>query len=81
MNTEVRAGKENIYKIIVRNTGTAPVEDITLTSSGEPEGWLVELQENIELIGVGQEIEVDALIVPPQRVISGDYLIRFNASS
>ena len=81
LNAEVRAGKENIYKIIVKNAGTAPIEDIKLTSSGEPEGWLVEIQDTIDIVGVGEEVEVDAVIIPPERTISGNYTIRFNASS
>jgi uncharacterized membrane protein len=81
LNAEVRAGKENIYKIIVKNTGTAPIEDIKLTSSGEPEGWLVEIQDTIDIVEVGQEVEVDAVIIPPERTISGNYTIWFNASS
>jgi uncharacterized membrane protein len=81
LNAELRAGKENAFNIIVRNTGTAPVEDITLSSSGEPEGWLVELQDNIDMLEVGEEIEVEVIIIPPERTISGNYTIRFNASS
>jgi uncharacterized membrane protein len=81
LNTEVRAGKENIYTIIVKNTGSAPVEDISLSSSGEPEGWLVELQDRIDFVEVGQEVEVEVMIAPPERTISGNYSISFNASS
>jgi len=81
LNTEVRAGKENIYTIIVKNTGSAPVEDISLNSSGEPEGWLVELEDSINIVEVGEEVEVEVMITPPERTISGNYSINFNASS
>lgn len=81
LNTEVRAGKENIYTIVIKNVGSAPIEDITLNSSGEPEGWQVELEDNIEVVGVGEEVEVEVKIIPPERTISGDYAINFNASS
>ncbi|MCD4669911.1 MAG: hypothetical protein K8S14_05650 [Actinomycetia bacterium] len=81
LNTEVTAGKENIYILILKNTGTAPVEDIKLSSSGEPEGWLVELEDNIDVLSVGEELEVKVTIMPPERTIAGNYNIRFNVSS
>jgi len=81
LNTEVRSGKENIYILILKNTGTAPVEDIKLSSSGEPEGWQVELEDNIDVLSVGEELEVEVTIIPPERTIAGNYNIRFNVSS
>jgi len=81
LNTEVRPGRENIYILILKNTGTAPVENITISSAGEPEGWQIELEDNIDIVSVGEELEVEAIIIPPERTIAGDYSIRFNVSS
>jgi uncharacterized membrane protein len=81
LNTDVVPGKDNSYTLIVKNTGTAPVEDISLSSSGEPEGWQVELIDTIDIVDVGEEVEVEVTITPPERTIAGDYSIRFNASS
>ena len=81
LNAEIKAGKENTYILILKNTGTAPIENITVSSSGEPEGWLVELEDTVDIVAVGEELEVEAIIIPPERTIAGDYSIRFNASS
>ena|GEM_PF-1368214 len=81
LNTDVVPGRENKYTFIVRNTGTAPVEDISLSSSGEPEGWQVELQDSIDIVDVDEEVPVEVTITPPERTIAGDYNISFSASS
>ncbi len=81
LNAEVRPGRDNSFTLILENTGTAPVEDITLNSSSEPEGWQVELRDNIDILDVGQKLEIEVNIIPPDRTIAGDYTIRFNASS
>lgn len=81
LNTDVAPGRENKYTLIVKNTGTAPVEDISLSSSGEPEGWQVELIDTIDIVAVDEEVEVEVTITPPGRTIAGNYSIRFNASS
>jgi len=81
LNTEVRPGRENIYILILKNTGTAPVENINISSAGEPEGWQIELEDNIDVVSVGEELEVEVIIIPPERTIAGDYSIRFNVSS
>lgn len=81
LSTEVRSGKENLYTLVLKNTGTAPIGDIKISSSGEPEGWLVELESNIEVLSAGEELEIEATIIPPERTIAGDYSIRFNVSS
>lgn len=81
LNAEVRPGRDNSFTLILENTGTAPVEDITLNSSSEPEGWQVELGDNIDILDVGEKLEIEVNIIPPDRTIAGDYTIRFNASS
>jgi uncharacterized membrane protein len=81
LSTEVRSGKENLYTLVLKNTGTAPIGDIKISSSGEPEGWLVELESNIEVLSAGEELEIEATIIPPERTIAGDYSIRFSVSS
>jgi uncharacterized membrane protein len=81
LNTEVAPGVDNKYTLVLKNKGTAPVEDITLSSSGEPEGWQVELVDTIDMVAVNEEIEVEVTITPPEKTIAGNYSINFNASS
>jgi len=81
LNTDVRPGRENIFTLVLKNTGSAPVEDINLSSSGEPEGWQVDLKDNVDVLSVDEELDVEVTIKPPERTIAGNYSISFNASS
>ena len=81
LNTEVRPDRDNIYILIIENTGTAPVEDISISTPMEPEGWQVEFEDNIDILQVGEKMEIEANIIPPNRTIAGDYSIRFLATS
>ena len=47
LNTEVKPDSDNLYTIIIENTGTAPVEEIDLSTPKEPEGWLVEFEKTL----------------------------------
>jgi uncharacterized membrane protein len=81
LNTEVRPDRDNIYTLLIENTGTAPVEDISVTTPQEPEGWQVEFEDKIDILEVGEKMEIEANIVPPNRTIAGDYSIRFLVTS
>ena len=81
LNTEVRPDRDNIYTLIIENTGTAPVEDISISTQQEPEGWLIEFEENIDILQTGEKMEIEANIIPPNRTIAGDYNIRFLVNS
>jgi len=81
LSTELTAGKDNHYKLIVTNNSSISVENITLSST-EPEGWQVNFdKKTIESIEAGAEFEIDAVINPPEKTIAGDYMLTFNASS
>jgi len=81
LNTEVRPDRDNIYTLIIENTGTAPVEDISVSTPQEPEGWQVEFEDKIDILQVGEILEIEANIIPPNRTIAGDYNIRFLVTS
>ncbi len=81
LNTEVRPDRDNIYTLIIENTGTAPVEDISISTPQEPEGWQVEFEDNIDILQVGEKLEIETNIIPPNRTIAGDYNIRFLVTS
>ncbi len=81
LSTEITAGKDNHYKLIVTNNSSTSVENITLTST-EPEGWQVKFdKEKIESIEAGEKEEIDAIINPPEKTIAGDYMLTFRAAS
>jgi uncharacterized membrane protein len=82
LNTNVTAGKDNFYTVIISNTGTAELETINLSSRvrGAPSGWSVKFApEKIESLPVGAEKEIELTIKPPEKTISGDYEINIEA--
>jgi len=80
-STEVTSGKDNHYKLILKNTGSASIDNITLKST-EPEGWMVEFDEDeIKTLEAGKSKEIDVTINPPEKTIAGDYMLNFSASS
>jgi uncharacterized membrane protein len=81
LSTDVGPGRDNLYILIIENTGTAPVEDISISTQQEPEGWLIEFEDNIDILQVGEKMEIEANIIPPDRTIAGDYNIKFLVSS
>jgi len=81
LDTDVSPGRDNLFILIIENTGTAPVEDISISTQQEPEGWLVELEDNIDILQIGEKMEIEANIIPPDRTIAGDYNIRFLVTS
>jgi uncharacterized membrane protein len=81
LSTDVTSGQDNHYKLLIKNNGSANLENVKLTSS-EPEGWKIEFdQEEIELLEAGEEIEIDANIKPADKTIAGDYMVTFRANS
>ncbi|MEA2015678.1 MAG: NEW3 domain-containing protein [Actinomycetota bacterium] len=80
-STDITAGKDNHYKLILANNSSTSVENISL-SSDEPEGWQVDFdKKEIESIEAGEEKEIDVTINPPEKTIAGDYMLTFSASS
>ncbi len=80
-STDITAGKDNHYKLIVSNNSTTVLENISLTSD-EPEGWQVDFdKEKIESIEAGEKEEIDVIINPPEKTIAGDYMLTFTVSN
>jgi uncharacterized membrane protein len=81
LSARAEAGKESSIPIVVTNTGTAPADEIELTSSA-PSGWKVSFEpKTIDKIAPGQNKEVQALVTPPEKAIAGDYAPTFNVAS
>lgn len=80
-NIEINPNRDNVYTLILENTGTAPVEDIEVSTTGEKEGWLIEFEDKIDKVEVGEKYKIETNIIPPARTIAGDYEIRFVVTS
>lgn len=78
LSSQAYAGQESPLKIQLRNSGTAPLRGIELTSS-EPNGWSITFdQAQIAEIPAGQTVEVTARIKPPEKAVAGDYMVTIN---
>jgi uncharacterized membrane protein len=81
LSARAEAGKEASIPIVVTNTGTAPADEIELTSNA-PSGWKISFEpKTIDRIAPGQNKEVQALVTPPEKAIAGDYAPTFNVAS
>lgn len=80
-NTKATAGKNNPFIVILDNTGSAPIEDITF-SEDAPDKWIVEFDpENVEILDADESRDVEVIITPPDKTIAGDYIINLSAKS
>ena len=81
LNTEVTAGKDNHVSILIVNTGTAAIDNISFSSS-KPGGWNITFNPaKVESLEPGLIQEVDVVINPPEKTIAGDYAVTLRAES
>lgn len=75
------AGRENPIKLVVKNTGSAPAENLEFSAS-EPSGWEVKFEpDKLEKLAPGAESEVTAKIKPSPKAVAGDYMLTLRASA
>ncbi len=77
----IRSARDNDYKLILENVGSAPVEEITVSTVDEPEGWQIDFEKEIDIVEVGEKKDLDINIVPSKKTIAGDYTVRFIVTS
>ncbi|HZB91220.1 MAG TPA: NEW3 domain-containing protein [Stellaceae bacterium] len=81
LSADAEAGNETPISLVLRNTGTAPANDIDLSAS-PPEDWKISFQpKKVEVLGPGQKRSVEALLTPSAKAIAGDYMTTMTASS
>ena len=79
LSGQATSGKETPFKIVLQNTGTASAYGVQLTST-EPSGWSVVFDTNqVAEVPAGQQVDVTARIKPPDKAISGDYVVTVKA--
>jgi uncharacterized membrane protein len=82
LNTEVVKDADNDFVLVLDNTGSGPVEDITLSVIDSPARWLIDFkEEKIKVVDVGKPENVEINIIPAEKTIAGDYMIRIMAQS
>jgi len=83
LNTKTTAGKTTTFGVNLTNTGTAPLDKVTMTSS-KPVGigseeWLVEFEPaTIENLAPGDVMEVQVSVTAPRNTVAGDYMVTLN---
>ena len=81
LSGQATAGRENTFKIVVRNRGSAPARDVEM-SAFEPSGWTVEFEpKRIPEIPPDGEKEVIAKIKPSDKAVAGDYMLTIRANA
>jgi uncharacterized membrane protein len=81
LSGRAEAGKEAAIPVVVTNTGSAPADEVQLSSSA-PSGWKIEFDpKTIDQIAPNANKEVQAKVTPPEKAIAGDYAPTFTATS
>ena len=81
VSANAQAGAETSIPVVITNTGTAPADQIELAGTA-PSGWKITFEpKQIERIAANQNQEVQALITPPAKAITGDYSTTLRATS
>jgi uncharacterized membrane protein len=81
LNTQASVDSPAKLSLVVKNTGSQPLQNISLTSSS-PTGWSVTFQpDTVAQLAVGQSAQVDATIKPSTDSLAGDYMDTITASA
>lgn len=82
LNTHATAGQAKQLSIVVANTGTAPVRNITLSATNTPSGWNMTFKPaKIDSLDPGTMTQVQATLTPSAKAIAGDYSVNLSATS
>ncbi|MBW8350083.1 hypothetical protein K0H71_11565 [Bacillus sp. IITD106] len=81
LSENITAGREKTISVVVKNTGSAPLSDVTL-SANTPQGWDVSFSPTkISSIEPGKTETVKATIESSDKAIAGDYVVEMTASA
>jgi len=81
LSTDVTAGSERKIDLVVANTGSAQLKNVSLSASS-PSGWEVSFEPStVEAIEPGAEARVQATIKADKKALAGDYVVQMMASS
>lgn len=79
LNTTANAGQATTYQVVLANTGTADLQNVSLTAS-PPSGWTTDWDTpSIASIPVGGTATANLTITPASSAISGDYIVTLTA--
>ncbi len=80
LSTAAVAGAATPVALTLSNDGSAPAQDITLSSS-PPSDWKVTFQpDKVPQLDPGQKLDVQAQLTPSSKAVAGDYMTTFRAN-
>jgi len=80
LSTNAVAGEATAVALTLSNDGSAPAQDIALSSS-PPGDWKVTFQpDKVAQLDPGQKIDVQAQLTPSSKAVAGDYMTTFRAN-
>jgi uncharacterized membrane protein len=75
------AGKQTTIPVVITNTGSAPADEVELSSTA-PTGWKIEFDpKTVAKIEPNKDAEVTARVTPTDKSLAGDYMATLRASS
>ncbi len=81
LNTQASVDSASKMTLTIKNTGSAPLQNLTVTSS-PPSGWDVSFSPSkIDTLAVGQSTDVQTTIKPGTQALAGDYMVTVTASA
>lgn len=81
LSTSVTAGSDKKLDLVVTNTGTSELRDISLSSQA-PVDWEVSFEpKTIRSLAAGKTASVQATIKADKKSIAGDYVVNMTAST
>lgn len=81
LNANGAAGNTTDVHLTLSNTGTAPLQNITLSST-PPSGWTVTFDpKTVDAVDPGKSVDVVAHVLPAGNAITGDYQLTVSANS
>jgi uncharacterized membrane protein len=81
LSANASAGSATDLSIVLRNTGTAEIPDVTLAATA-PTGWTVTFDPPTVTVPADPDgVQVTARLTPSGNAIAGDYLTTFRATS
>ena len=80
LSGDATAGKERTFAFTVENNGSAPAQNVMLSSSS-PQGWKITYDpQKIASIAPGDKVPVSVNMTPSDKAIAGDYMVTVSAN-
>jgi len=81
LNSKITEGQRKEIQLVVKNTASLDLEDITLTSKAPPKWSIVFEPPKIDNLSPGETENVIAILTVPDKTIAGDYMTTFTAKN